>query len=52
MAGISSSLSLRVSVSRAAPAYYSPLRNYFYFCSHKAQENINNIIFIMVLRGV
>ena len=31
---------------------YSLLRNYFYFCSYKAQENIKNIIFIMVLRGV
>ena len=29
---------------------YSLLRNYFYFCSYKAQ-NIKNIMFIMVLRG-
>ena len=25
---------------------------FFYFCSYKTQENIKNIIFIMVLRGV
>ena len=23
----------------------------FYFCSYKAQENIKNIIFVVVLRG-
>ena len=28
------------------------LRNYFYFCLYKTQENIKNNIFIMVLRGV
>ena len=31
---------------------YSLLRNFFYFYSYKTQENITNIIYIMVLRGV
>ena len=39
-------------VYKGHPSTISPLGIIFYFCLYKTQEDIKNIIFIKVLRGV
>ena len=51
LGGASEVLSAASSFRTASPQDYSVLR-IFNFCSYKAQENIKNISFVMVLRGV